>query len=324
VPYLIGTDEAGYGPNLGPLTIGATVWEIPGKLRCADLFDALSSVIASALPPRDQQDADRRVVVADSKLVYQAGGGLRHLERGVLAMLGTLGRRPRRWSDIWLTLAPRSDDCLPAIPWHDGFDVPLPVDNAAEDVDRLPALLCDAFQATGIRLVDFRSRAIFPAEFNEAVDRLDSKGAALSRWTLTLVHEMLSTLPLGSTSVFCDKHGGRDYYAGLLSDTFEVGLLNVVREGPKESVYRFRWAERAMEFRFAMKGECYLPVALASMGAKYLRELTMLAFNRFWCDRMPGLLPTAGYPQDAPRFKTAIAPLQDQLGIADHLLWRRR
>ena len=27
---LVGMDEAGYGPNLGPLVVAATVWDIPG------------------------------------------------------------------------------------------------------------------------------------------------------------------------------------------------------------------------------------------------------------------------------------------------------
>ena len=30
--YLIGTDEAGYGPNLGPLVISASVWHVPDGL----------------------------------------------------------------------------------------------------------------------------------------------------------------------------------------------------------------------------------------------------------------------------------------------------
>ena len=49
---------------------------------------------------------------------------------------------------------------------------------------------------------------------------------------------------------------------------------------------------------FRTKGEEFLPTALASMTAKYLRELSMRAFNEFWCARVTGLRPTAGYPMD--------------------------
>jgi hypothetical protein len=73
-----------------------------------------------------------------------------------------------------------------------------------------------------------------------------------------------------------------------------------------------------------MQGERYLPTALASMTAKYLRELSMRAFNEFWCARVPGLRPTAGYPTDAPRFKREIDALQRELAIDDHVLWRNR
>jgi hypothetical protein len=73
-----------------------------------------------------------------------------------------------------------------------------------------------------------------------------------------------------------------------------------------------------------MQGEAFLPTALASMTAKYLRELSMRAFNEFWCLRVPGLRPTAGYPGDAPRFKQAIDAARRELGVADHVLWRNR
>jgi hypothetical protein len=60
------------------------------------------------------------------------------------------------------------------------------------------------------------------------------------------------------------------------------------------------------------------------MTAKYHRELAMRAFNHFWCERVPDLKPTAGYPLDAKRYKKAISPLQTKLGIADDCLWRWR
>jgi hypothetical protein len=67
-----------------------------------------------------------------------------------------------------------------------------------------------------------------------------------------------------------------------------------------------------------------MPTALASMTAKYLRELAMIPFNRFWQQHVPGLKATAGYPMDALRFREEIRPAQQRLGIEDRVLWRAR
>ena len=58
-----------------------------------------------------------------------------------------------------------------------------------------------------------------------------------------------------------------------------------------------------------------LPTALASMLAKYVRELYMRAFNQYWQARKPGLRPTAGYARDAGRFIADIKPLLDGEGV---------
>jgi hypothetical protein len=79
-----------------------------------------------------------------------------------------------------------------------------------------------------------------------------------------------------------------------------------------------------MEVSFEVRAESYLPAALASMASKYLRELAMAALNAFWSARVPGLRRTAGYPQDASRFKSDIAAAQAELGIDDRMLWRAK
>ena len=58
------------------------------------------------------------------------------------------------------------------------------------------------------------------------------------------------------------------------------------------------------------------------MASKYLRELAMRALNDYWRGRVPGLRATAGYPQDAKRFRADIAETQAKLHIADRVLWR--
>jgi hypothetical protein len=48
----------------------------------------------------------------------------------------------------------------------------------------------------------------------------------------------------------------------------------------------------------------------------------MRAVNHFWQSRVENLKPTAGYPQDAKRFRVDIAEVQAKLKIPDRLLWR--
>ena len=60
------------------------------------------------------------------------------------------------------------------------------------------------------------------------------------------------------------------------------------------------------------------------MTAKYVRELHMVLFNRWWRQHDPELKRTAGYVQDARRFLADTKSLRRQLGIEDRLLIRRR
>ena len=65
-------------------------------------------------------------------------------------------------------------------------------------------------------------------------------------------------------------------------------------------------------------------LALASMLAKYLREVFMRQFNRFWLGHVPGLKPTAGYPGDARRFYDQIRDAMAELGLSEDQVWRKR
>ena len=55
--------------------------------------------------------------------------------------------------------------------------------------------------------------------------------------------------------------------------------------------------------------DTHLPVALASMTAKYLRELAMIRLNRFFREALPEIKPTAGYVQDGRRFLQEVRPV---------------
>ncbi|NUO17517.1 MAG: hypothetical protein HUU03_13880 [Planctomycetaceae bacterium] len=70
--------------------------------------------------------------------------------------------------------------------------------------------------------------------------------------------------------------------------------------------------------------EAAVPVALASMAAKYLRETMMQLFNDWFVARQPGLERTAGYYQDGRRFLQDTADLRCRLGLDDARLIRAR
>src|SRR5258708_16419993 len=105
--------------------------------------------------------------------------------------------------------------------------------------------------------------------------------------------------------IIADKHGGRNRYHDFLPIVFGDRFIRCHKESLEQSRYRVGQAE----VRFETKSERHLPVALASMVSKYVRELAMQLFNRFWIERQPSLKRTAGYPTDAGRFRQDIAVL---------------
>ncbi len=319
--FLIGTDEAGYGPNLGPLVITATVWHVPDELAKDDLYECLDGVVSRG--PFRRSDPPT-IPIADSKALYKPRGKLDALEYGVLTTLAAMGIQVANWREAWHAFAPGSEPSMAAIPWYDGFDRELPVDAESEQVELLAERFQQRLDEIGVRLVAMRSVAVFPEKFNDMVDCAGSKGTVLSGLTIDLVKERLA--PLGDEAILvqCDKHGGRNKYGPLLQNAFPDHLVGIHGEGRSQSIYRWGPRDRRVEARFVAKGESFLPSALASMVCKYLRELAMMAFNQFWQERAPGLKPTAGYPADARRFRADIADRQAQLQIPDRALWRNR
>jgi hypothetical protein len=91
------------------------------------------------------------------------------------------------------------------------------------------------------------------------------------------------------------------------------------------SEYRLRDGDHVVRIIFTEKAEeqC-LPVALASMLSKYLRECLMHRFNHFWRGHVPELEATAGYYGDGQRFLQDIASKRAELGITDEQLVRCR
>jgi ribonuclease HII len=132
----------------------------------------------------------------------------------------------------------------------------------------------------------------------------------------------------GHSHVLVDKHGGRSRYRRLLLDVFPDCQCDILQEKADRSAYRVAdvaGGGRTLLVTFQEGGDARaLPTALASMVAKYVREIHMLAFNTYWQQRLEGLKPTAGYHCDARRFMRDIAPALRAGGVDVSALVRRR
>jgi len=317
--WVVGVDEAGYGPNLGPLVIGASVWSLPAEMPTAQLWQALSAVLTDQ-PVRQ----DHRLHVADSKQVYQSQKGLAALERGVLSLWQALQREEVSGSlvsafpELMFQATAGEPECWGGQPWakENSLTLPLACASLAEPLTMAKKIgeHCDK---QDIRLERMAAAVVCPERFNQGLGECGNKSTLLSRATFGLVQRVWPEQG-ACVEVLADKHGGRNRYDHYLLEYFPEQFFLLEKESREES--RYRCGE--VTISLAMRSERHLPVAVASMLAKYLRELAMEQFNRFWQKQLPSLKPTKGYPQDARRFRLEVKEVLAQNPGWEELMWR--
>lgn len=317
--WLVGVDEAGYGPNLGPFVMTAQACRVPEEHADANLWQLLRKVVR-----RPDWSADERLLIADSKAVYTPARGLGELERGVLACLG-IELESASLQHLLKAVQAHENNGLPSERWYRGL-LALPYASEAEPIRDGAKRWQTHCEKHAISWMQPCVVIVCAEEFNRVTERFDSKGAVLGEALRSLLDRLFATLDGDeSVTIHIDKHGGRNNYAGMLQEAFPDGFVVAGEEGMNRSAYRVLGLGREVQLVFEPKADDrYFNVALASMVSKYVRELLMEEFNAFWCEKVPELAPTAGYPNDAVRFYRAIEPLLSELGMAPHQVWRAR
>ena len=314
---LIATDEAGYGPKLGPLVIAATAWTIPGDgLSHAAIDDLFAGLRSPA------KIGSLNIKVDDSKAVFKSGGGLAGLHAVVSASHHACGHAPSTLADVLPVIAAEDVDAITATPWLNHLSVETFL--TPEQTESL----VDAWHASGIALIDIQARIIPAAAFNHACTGGRNKADLLAASTLGLAKKLIDKHPgHREVVVYCDRFGGRRYYADVLQETFGDVYPAVIAELSDRSAYRMTFPDRTVDVSFTVKGDRFTPVALTSMHAKYLRERMMESWNAHFQSLHRSespLRPTAGYPVDADRFLTDIATILESEKIDRSKLVRDR
>ncbi len=302
---LAGIDEAGFGPILGPLIVSSSVFSLPHELLEADLWSVLSKSVSQT-----KKGISGRLLITDSKKAYSRAIGIKHLRRTVLACLRCLGAEPDTLGGLVAELCPDCLERLSRYPWylHTG-EYRLGADSA--DLKIASSLLANDMRAHQIRLLELRSRCLDVAYYNKMVSTAKNKARVLFTAASQLVKSAFDKFGGDDLHIIIDRQGGRSHYRRYLQMMFPEAELKVITENGKISSYQLGAGQKQMRLHFVVAADQrFLPVSLASMVSKYIRELLVDNINRYFLALSPGLKPTAGYWKDGLRFiddiKTAI------------------
>ncbi len=294
---LVGIDEAGFGPILGPLIVSSSTFSLPRDLLTADLWEVLKKSVGGT-----RKHLAGRLLIADSKKAFSKSLGIRHLERTVLACIRCLDSEPAALTELLALLCP---DCLERLrdyPWHkDAGNYGIPVDDA--DIKIASSVLKDDLASNGMKLLELRSCCLDVAYYNKMVGSVKNKASVLFTAVSQLIKAAFDNFAGDDLQIMIDRQGGRVHYRKSLQRMFPDMELKIIKQSAVNSSYELKADGKTMRLHFTVGADDrFLPVSLASMVCKYLRELLVDMMNRYFSAFSAELKPTAGYWKDGLRF----------------------
>jgi ribonuclease HII len=294
---LVGIDEAGFGPILGPLVVSSSTFRLPQDLIKADLWQVLRKSLANK-----RRHLAGRLLIADSKRAYNKSLGIKHLERTILTCLKYLGKEPAKLTELIALLCPDCLERLSDYPWYrEVSEYRIAVDPS--DIALASMVFADDLTTNGIKLLELKSCCLDVAHYNKMVSNVKNKARVLFTATSRLIQDAFDEFGDDELQIIVDRQGGRVHYRATLQRMFADMELKILSENPVASSYELQAEGKTMRLHFVVGAdERFLPVSLSSMVSKYLRELLVANINRYFAGFHADLQPTAGYWKDGLRF----------------------
>jgi ribonuclease HII len=294
---LVGIDEAGFGPLLGPLVVSSSIFSVPHNLLTSDLWQVLRKSVNYG-----RKGLAGRLLITDSKKAYSKSIGIKHLQRTVLTALRCLGKEPSTLTELLDMLTPGCLERLSVYPWYENItEHSLSIGTADKKI--ASKVLADDLSSNGIELLDLKSCCLDVAYYNKMVAAVKNKANVLFSSTCSLIKNVYDNFAGDDLQIIVDRQGGRVHYRKNLQRMFGDMKLKILRESPATSSYELRADDKVMRIHFVVGADRrFLPVSLASMISKYLRELLIINLNSYFVGFSADLKPTAGYWKDGLRF----------------------
>lgn len=314
-----GIDEAGYGPLIGPLVVSQISFSMPDEYLGKDMWNLLSSAVG-----KSKKGLAGRILITDSKKAFVRSSGLGHLERTVLSFLNAANFEATDLQKTINYLCPECFSRLTEYPWYSDLKNIILSTNTP-DISLAGSFLSKAMAQKDIKFIQAQSRCFDVAHYNKMVTASRNKASVLFTAVCSLIQQVFEEYGHQNLQIIVDRQSGRMRYRQALAAMFGSVDMQILREDERDSSYQITAGKKRMRIHFVVDGDDkFMPVSLASIFSKYIREQLVECINQYFLSHCQNIKPTAGYWKDGQRFIKELKTKVPHLKYEQHKLVRCR